>query len=306
MNKKLIIIVLLIFVGNAYSCGSKKVIPKNETDSYPYTEITEPSRAEQVMYALAMAYPNNIESVEFRNGDWAVLLRGKWYYYAGGRILPENQLENAAMFRSYQFYTYPAELPPWTNPTPEQIARYSNWTATRSQNQTRRSTFFLDDLWQASTRAETESRLVRISFLGRNTRVHHAIRERMALIETRIQTIAKTDPQVQTWVNSITTLEGYGWRNIADTQSRSYHSYGLAVDLLPRNLGGKQTYWLWTSHHKKDWWNVSYSERYHPPAAVIKTFEEHGFVWGGKWPLFDTMHFEYRPEIFILNGLHKQ
>jgi len=28
-----------------------------------------------------------------------------------------------------------------------------------------------------------------------------------------------------------------------------------------------------------------------------------GFIWGGKWPNYDTMHFEYRPEIFILSGL---
>jgi hypothetical protein len=26
-------------------------------------------------------------------------------------------------------------------------------------------------------------------------------------------------------------------------------------------------------------------------------------VWGGKWMLFDTIHFEYRPEILILSGL---
>jgi len=28
-----------------------------------------------------------------------------------------------------------------------------------------------------------------------------------------------------------------------------------------------------------------------------QTFEHHGFIWGGKWWHFDTMHFEYRPEI---------
>jgi hypothetical protein len=26
-------------------------------------------------------------------------------------------------------------------------------------------------------------------------------------------------------------------------------------------------------------------------------FERQGFIWGGKWWHFDTMHFEYRPEI---------
>ena len=28
------------------------------------------------------------------------------------------------------------------------------------------------------------------------------------------------------------------------------------------------------------------------------TIERNGFVWGGKWNHYDTMHFEYRPEFF--------
>ncbi|NUM57423.1 MAG: M15 family metallopeptidase, partial [Bdellovibrionaceae bacterium] len=27
-------------------------------------------------------------------------------------------------------------------------------------------------------------------------------------------------------------------------------------------------------------------------------FESEGFIWGGKWNHYDTMHFEYRPELF--------
>ena len=26
-------------------------------------------------------------------------------------------------------------------------------------------------------------------------------------------------------------------------------------------------------------------------------FEKHGFIWGGRWYHYDTMHFEYRPEL---------
>ena len=31
---------------------------------------------------------------------------------------------------------------------------------------------------------------------------------------------------------------------------------------------------------------------------VVEIFERHGFIWGGRWYHFDTMHFEYRPEMF--------
>ena len=30
-------------------------------------------------------------------------------------------------------------------------------------------------------------------------------------------------------------------------------------------------------------------------------FAEHGFIWGGRWYHYDTMHFEYRPEILLAN-----
>jgi hypothetical protein len=36
------------------------------------------------------------------------------------------------------------------------------------------------------------------------------------------------------------------------------------------------------------------------PLPVVQAFERQGFVWGGKWLFFDTMHFEYRPEILLL------
>ena len=33
------------------------------------------------------------------------------------------------------------------------------------------------------------------------------------------------------------------------------------------------------------------------PWEIVRIFERHGFIWGGKWYHYDTMHFEYRPEI---------
>ena len=29
-------------------------------------------------------------------------------------------------------------------------------------------------------------------------------------------------------------------------------------------------------------------------------FEKHGFIWGGRWYHYDTMHFEYRPEMIAI------
>jgi len=272
-----------------------------------FAQTTQESvRAEQVMKALAAAYPQQIERAEFRNGDWAVLLRDKWYYYANGRILPENLRSNASDYSSQPFYNYQRELPPWRAPSSEETSRYSNMTNNRRTNPPRRSAHFFDDLWRAHNRDESYERVKTIRFLGKSTMVHYLILEELSLVEEHILAAAKTDPQVRTWINNLDKLEGWLWRNIAETQSRSYHAYGLAVDLIPKSWGGKETYWLWAANRKPDWWNVSYNDRFHPPDAVIKAFETFGFIWGGKWLLFDTMHFEYRPEILILSGMPPQ
>ena len=35
------------------------------------------------------------------------------------------------------------------------------------------------------------------------------------------------------------------------------------------------------------------------PIHIVEIFEQYGFIWGGKWYHYDTMHFEYRPELLV-------
>ena len=272
-------------------------------------EPVPPSRAELVAKALAAGYPGRVEKAEFRAGnngildDWAVLVRGVWYYYAGGRLLPEELLDKADDYSPIAFYNYQSELPPWKKPDPEQSARYGEMVNNRQRSTRRRAPHFFDSLWRANDRDESYQRVKSLRFLGHTVAVHYGILEELSLVEERILAAAKIDPQVQSWINGISEMAGWSWRNVANSRSRSYHSYGVAIDILPKSLGGKETYWLWAAERKPDWWNIPYEDRFHPPDAVIKAFEAYGFVWGGKWPFFDTMHFEYRPEVFFLSGM---
>ncbi|MDR3341691.1 MAG: M15 family metallopeptidase [Treponema sp.] len=262
-----------------------------------------PSRAELVMKALAVGYPDRVGPAVYRDGDWAVPIRGDFYYYAGGRLLPERLRNQEADYDPQPFYTYPAALPPWKPPGQEEAARFKTQAERRSRNPPKRSQHFFDALWRAHTKAEAYDRVKTIRFLGRNMLVHYAIMEELALVEERINAEAQTNTLVRQWMHNLDTITAWNWRGIADTQSRSFHAYGAAIDLLPKSQRGLQTYWLWTSQAYPEWWAVPYEKRLHPPEAVIKAFEDYGFVWGGKWLFFDTMHFEYRPEILILSGL---
>jgi hypothetical protein len=50
---------------------------------------------------------------------------------------------------------------------------------------------------------------------------------------------------------------------------------------------------------------IPLSERWMPPDIVIDIFEKEGFIWGGKWTVWDNMHFEYRPELILGRELVK-
>jgi hypothetical protein len=263
----------------------------------------EPDRSERVMKNLAAAYPDRTGPAEFRNGDWAIQVYGEWFYYAEGRLLPEALRNTVSEYAAQPFYNYLAELPPWEPPAAEMSERMRGMMAQRSGSRAKRSTHFFDALWRASSRSEAWDRVKQIYFLGFTVMVHYSILEELSLVEERIRAISETNAEVAQWIKSINSVDAWNWRNIADSQNRSYHSYGAAIDFLPKSLGGKETYWQWTARIKPEWWAVPYSDRLHPPAEVIKIFESLGFLWGGKWTTYDTMHFEYRPEILIMSGI---
>ena len=78
----------------------------------------------------------------------------------------------------------------------------------------------------------------------------------------------------------------FNYRRIAGTARLSPHSYGIAVDIAV----APSHYWQWEAQGAALYKNSI-------PYAIVEIFEKHGFIWGGKWYHFDTMHFEYRPEL---------
>jgi hypothetical protein len=105
-------------------------------------------------------------------------------------------------------------------------------------------------------------------------------------------------------MREITVAYSFIDREISGSGSRSHHAWGLAVDLVPSSYGGRHVYWRWSRvFNRESWHEIPVSRRWSPPQAVIEAFERHGFIWGGKWSHFDTIHFEYRPEIILYNRM---
>jgi hypothetical protein len=80
----------------------------------------------------------------------------------------------------------------------------------------------------------------------------------------------------------------YNCRVVAGTNYMSMHAYAAAIDIN----GKYANYWRWTLNDRGEpkWTNQI-------PITIVRIFEKRGFIWGGYWYHYDTMHFEYRPEL---------
>lgn len=85
----------------------------------------------------------------------------------------------------------------------------------------------------------------------------------------------------------IPTSGTYNCRAIAGSSARSMHGYGAAIDVNAK----LSDYWRWSKDPVNPIWKNQI------PIEIVRVFEKHGFIWGGYWYHFDTMHFEYRPEL---------
>lgn len=88
-------------------------------------------------------------------------------------------------------------------------------------------------------------------------------------------------------IKQLTEIEHtyYYDRTIAAAARSIPHNYGIAIDFAASNSSDQL--WKRENHHQNEMLQ-----------KIVEIFEKYGFVWGGRWYHYDTMHFEYRPEMF--------
>lgn len=80
----------------------------------------------------------------------------------------------------------------------------------------------------------------------------------------------------------------YNCRKVAGSSLKSMHAFGAAIDINIKYAN----YWRWAPNDRDQ---LHWRNRI--PIQIVHIFEKHGFIWGGHWYHYDTMHFEYRPEL---------
>ena len=274
MKKVLIaILVLFIFVGCAIKPVNNVEVPEPEHAKYEQLEVD----------ALVEEYASFIREVVQMENDVAFLIGETWIYFQEGRMLSKESSQYLDRYQSL-FYDYP-------------IGRLTKLP--EYQELTVRSPDFLNHLF-GTTEIRLRDQCYWVPFLDHNAYMNQFCEKALKNVEMEILQAAESDQEVQAFIENLKTIYSFQQRNIRGTENVSYHSYGLALDLVPISYDRKHANWIWSTAFIEEWHLIPLEERWSPPQAVIDAFEKNGFVWGGKWSHFDNIHFEYAPEIISM------
>lgn len=141
-----------------------------------------------------------------------------------------------------------------------------------------------------STEGAVRSQLVSVPWFGGNVSFSSSNNAAAQLkkVKAELDELVKKKPNLRKYLNS---SGSFYWRNVRGANRLSAHSYGMAIDIGVDN----SDYWLWKNPKASETDKIQYHNRI--PMEIVEVFEKYGFVWGGRWYHYDTMHFEYRPEL---------
>jgi hypothetical protein len=237
---------------------------------------TGKARVERLMAVLVAAYPDFLAGYD---GNALVWKDGTRMDVDDGKG-PKNfaTLLDAPDIKDMFYAAYPpgrSGLPPAVNSDPGRV----------------RFQPLFDKMYGDCTEGEVAGHLVDVTWLRsrgggqvlRATRINGAAAKLQAVSDELDRLPAKFTKFL------VPSAGTYNCRPIAGTRRISSHGSGIAIDIAT----AQSDYWLWTNPGA----DGRYPHKNRVPWEIVEIFERYGFIWGGKWYHYDTMHFEYRPEI---------
>ena len=272
----------------AFLAGFLAVSGVVAADQAQPSPTVHPLSPEAISERLQAGYPGIVAGVEgldliFADKTKLPLDDGRPNKSAGD-LVDKPDIED--MFRQ------PYEPGPLGQPPPE------DWDPGRARNEA----FFLK-VYGDCRKHEVEPHLVDVVWLPKKyghklkaTKIN-GVADRLRAISVELDALPKKFD-----VDLYPSAGTYNCRVVAGTRALSAHGFGIAIDIALKH----SSYWRWflaKSNGKADLKSggkdAGKVARYRNaiPMEIVRIFERHGFIWGGKWRHFDTMHFEYRPEL---------
>lgn len=144
---------------------------------------------------------------------------------------------------------------------------------------------FFDTIY-GKTKTEIESNLAEVVWLPKKLNIKLMFNSKNGAAKALQKVSNELDNLPDEFLKYLINPAGtYNYRKISNTNRLSMHSYGIAIDINAK----LSNYWLWD--------NGQYIYINSIPQEIVDIFEKYGFIWGGKWYHYDTMHFEFRPEL---------
>lgn len=281
-NFKTFLVLSLAFFTGCAGKGAPQSSADSLADAGPQTEqeINNDTVSEQLKpaqyRALLGAYPDLIKEI---NDNQVILFDGQKITYDDGLTKDHSgRLDNSDV--EDMFYDV------YALPDPEPSFQYDPGRS--------RSEALFKAMYGKSS-AEVQKKLVPVEWFGQKVQF-------MSLngAADSLRAVAKEIalyPELRPYLKSSGT---FYWRQVRGAKRMSAHSYGIAFDIGV----DKSDYWLWKSGSNDENKKVKYSNRI--PRKLVEIFQKHGFIWGGSWYHFDTMHFEFRPELLLYAELKAQ
>lgn len=116
-------------------------------------------------------------------------------------------------------------------------------------------------------------------------------------VDEQLQKVSNELDRHPEWKDYLQCSGTFNWRVVVGTNRMSPHCYAIAIDIGI----SKSNYWRWDNSNASETDTI----RYHNSMLkeIVDIFEKYGFIWGGFWYHYDTMHFEYRPDLIIYRNM---
>lgn len=255
-----------------------------------------------LLRALYTGY-EDITEVFYDNdlNDWGITVNGKPYIWADGRIVPPEVVPQAHTYNPYFMYTYPREI---FTVSPEYHDYYAQLFSGIMQryegNPNLLGNLFLrSEFYGNISKENITKQLEPVSILGSTIYVHKRVAGKLKTVNNKLLELKK-QKKFKSFFKNYARSYGFNWRDIQYISRMSNHALGIAIDVMAKYYGDLNAYWYWEATVNEEWFMLTPEQRWMPPKEIVQIFEDEGFVWGGYWQLWDTMHFEYRPEYFAL------
>lgn len=225
---------------------------------------------------LVAAYPDALERIDGPDLVWRDGTRMKIDDGLGPKRT-EADLDNASILDMVR-ETYPAGSALTPPPPGAEPGRARNAA-------------FFTKLYGDCAKGGTESSLTEVAWLPNHGARRLRVTTREGVADHLKAVSARLEQLPSNFLPYLTPpAGGFTCRLIAGAGRRSAHGYGIAVDIALKHAH----YWRWSRPDP----GGALTYRNDIPPEIVSAFEAEGFIWGGRWYHYDTMHFEYRPELF--------